>query len=48
MAWGNYKVILEIRDANLMRECVKLVKTGQIGSEGGIREFKKKANSLHK
>lgn len=48
ITWGHCKVILEIRDDNLMRQCVKLVRTGQIRSEEGIREFKRKANSLHK
>lgn len=46
ITWGRYQEILDIKDDNLMRECINLVRRGVITSPGGIREFKKKANSL--
>ena len=47
ITWGRYQEILDIKDDNLMKECINLVRRGVITSPGGIREFKKKAYSLH-
>jgi len=47
ITWARYQEILDIKDDNLMKECINLVRRGVITSPRGIREFKKKANSLH-
>ena len=46
--WSKLQEILDIEDDDRMKQCVGLVSRNILKSDGDIRKFKKKANSLHK
>lgn len=45
MTWSRFQEVLDIREEALMRECVRLLREGQIRSDAEIREFKHLANA---
>ena len=43
--WSKLQELLDIKDSEMMRKCIQLIRAGKITSDEGIRDFKRLANA---